>query len=159
MLQGGGACLCTMIHWALLSMEFLLFLWDHCHPGVIMFVLCLARRYKFLLHIYLLPLAGAVSSRMVPYPFVALVSVTLSPREERQLKIVGWCVVVTTAILVDKGSCQHKCVGGGPWRRLADPLSTIPVASLCVPSARARPQVLPKTEKAASVKCLDAVWG
>ena len=29
-------------------------------------------RYKFLFHICLLPLAGAVSSRMVPYPYVAL---------------------------------------------------------------------------------------
>ena len=79
-----------MIHWAPLPKKFLLFLWYHCHPGVIMFVLCLARRYKFLFHIYLLPLAGAVSSRMFPYPYVALVSQDLSPREERQLKIFSY---------------------------------------------------------------------
>ena len=54
-------------------MEFFMFLWQHCHPGVIVCYLCLARRYKFLFHIYFLSLAGAVSSRMVPYPFVAVV--------------------------------------------------------------------------------------
>ena len=46
-----------------------------------MFVLCLARRYKFLFHIYLLLLAGAVSSCMVPNPYVALVNLGLSPRK------------------------------------------------------------------------------
>ena len=145
-----------------------MFLWYYCHPGVIVFVLCLARRYKFLFHIYLLPLTGAVSSLMVPYPFVALVSLDLSSREERQLKIVGWCVVVTTAILMDTGSCHHNCAGGGPGdvlpthcppslRRTRNTISfrtnlkerspSVTVASLCVPPARARPQVLPYTRK------------
>ena len=63
-------CLCT-IHGAPLPMEFLMFLWHHCHPRVVS-VLCLARRYTFLCHISLLPLAGAISS-MFPYPYVALV--------------------------------------------------------------------------------------
>ena len=39
------------IHWAPLPMEFLLFLWHHCHPGVVVSVLCVARRYKCLFHI------------------------------------------------------------------------------------------------------------
>ena len=38
MLQGRGSCLCTMIHWAPLLIEFLMFLWHHCHPGVIVFL-------------------------------------------------------------------------------------------------------------------------
>ena len=67
-------------------MEFLMFLWHHCHPGVIVFLSCLAHRYKILISIYLLPLAGAFYSRMVPYPYVALVSLDLSPGEERQFK-------------------------------------------------------------------------
>ena len=37
MLQGGGACFCTMIHWAPLPMEFLVFLWHHSHHGVVVF--------------------------------------------------------------------------------------------------------------------------
>ena len=64
-------------------MEFLFFLWHHCHPRVVVSVLCLARRYKCLFHISLLPLAGAVSSRMVPYPYVALVrTVTFCHRSD-----------------------------------------------------------------------------
>ena len=42
MLQGGGACLCTMIHWAPLPMKFLWFLWHHCHPRVVVFGLSLS---------------------------------------------------------------------------------------------------------------------
>ena len=53
------------------------------HPGVIVFLLCLARYYKILISNWLLPLAGAVYSRVVSYPHVALVSLDSSPREER----------------------------------------------------------------------------
>ena len=35
MLQGRGACLCTMMHWAPLPMEFIMFLWHHCHRVVV----------------------------------------------------------------------------------------------------------------------------
>ena len=109
-----------MIHRAPLSVEFRLVLWHHCPPGVIMFLLCLARCYNCLF-----PLAGAVYSRMVTYPHAALVSMNLSLWEERQHKIVEWCVVVTTAIFMDKGSCHQKVRKRRSWRRLADPLSTI----------------------------------
>ena len=47
-------------------------LWHHCHPGVIVFLLCLAHRYKFLISIYLLPLAGTVHSGTVSYPSVII---------------------------------------------------------------------------------------
>ena len=33
MLQGRGACLCTMMHWTPLPMEFPLILWHHCHTS------------------------------------------------------------------------------------------------------------------------------
>ena len=37
LLQGRGACLCTMIHWAPQPMEFLVFPWHHCHLCVVVF--------------------------------------------------------------------------------------------------------------------------
>ena len=57
---------------------------------------------------------------------MTLVSLDFSPREERQLKIVGWCVVVTTAILVEREARTTTNVSRRrSRRRLADPRSTI----------------------------------
>ena len=54
----------------------------------------------------------------------AMLSLDMSLREERQLKKVEWCVVVTTSILMDTDSCL-KVRRRRSQRRLADPLSTI----------------------------------
>ena len=111
----GGACFSTMLYWAQMPIEFFVFLWHHCQPGANFFLLCLVRRYKLrffgaslqitVWHVSF-PLAGAFYSRMVKFPYVALVDMDLSLREERQLKTLERCAVVTTAILRERGSCH-----------------------------------------------------
>ena len=58
-------------------------------------------------------------------------SLVLSPREERQHKMVEWCVVVTTAIFMDKGWCHQKVRRRRSLRRLADPFFCCLAHALC----------------------------
>ena len=110
------------------------------------------------------PLAGAVYSRMVPYPYVALVSLTLSPRErtttqnsrmvrrgyDRHLHGQRLVPPESAQAAVPATSCRptvhhhfEGCAIQSCCANLKERSPSVTVASLCVPPARARPQVLP----------------